>query len=314
MQQTTIARSVAWRGIGLHGGRPAAVTVSPAEPDAGLVFRVVDPQGRGGVAIPAHPDSVHSTARATTLAVAGAKGRVQAVIASDPIASVSTVEHLLAALFALEIHNATIEVEGGEVPALDGSAAPFVSGLRRAGVRSLAAVRTELVPTRAIEIRDGNRSIRIEPAEGLSIDYAIDYAHPAVGRQRFLLERATPESFETLLAPARTFGFADEVEKLRADGLALGGDLDNTLVLGTDGPLNAGGLLFPDELARHKIVDLLGDLALLGATLHARVEVERGGHGLHHALVRALLDDPDALALHAAEPPPRARRALAQPA
>lgn len=286
MQQTTIARTVRWQGVGLHSGEPAFVEVRPASAGSGLVFVVSDAIGESEHEIPACPESVHSTTRATTLAAS-----------SRPDAPrVATVEHLLAALFVLGIHNARIVVRGGEIPALDGSAAPFVARLRRAGVRALAESRLELEVTRELEIANGDRRIRIAPGEGLWIDYAIDFAHPSVGRQRHRLESLDPSRFESELAPARTFGFAAEVEALRAQGLARGGDYSNTVVLGDEGLMNPGGLRFPDECVRHKLVDLLGDLALVGAEIHARITVEKGGHGLHHALVRALVERPDLVA------------------
>ncbi len=278
MQQTTIARPIRWSGIGLHSGLPASVEVSPAAVDTGLVFVVPGEGGEAEIEIPARPDAVQSTTRATTLA--GIARRV------------ATVEHLLAALFALGIHNARIEVCGGEIPALDGSAALFVARLRRAGLRTLSASRRELEVKGELEIADGDRRIRIAPGEGLRIDYSIDFAHPCIGRQRHVLASLDPDVFETELAPARTFGFADEVDALRAKGLARGGDYSNTLVLGDDGLLTPGGLRFPDEFVRHKLVDLLGDLALVGAGIHGQITVEKGGHGLHHALVRALVERP----------------------
>lgn len=286
MEQTTVARSVAWRGIGLHSGRPAVVTVRPADPDTGLVFRARAGDGSTPIVIPADPDHVHSTARATTLA---ARTRSEAATSPTPAACVATVEHLLAALFALGIHNAWIDVEGGEVPALDGSAAPFAAQLRHAGTRRLAATRRTIEVDAAFELVEGERWIRIEPGDALAIDYTIDFPHPAIGRQRHVLARLDRDLFESTLAPARTFGFADEVDRLRAQGLALGGDLANTIVVGPTGLLNPEPLRFEDEFVRHKIVDLLGDLALLGGELAARITVERGGHGLHHALVRALV-------------------------
>ncbi|MFO0690500.1 MAG: UDP-3-O-acyl-N-acetylglucosamine deacetylase [Myxococcota bacterium] len=322
MQQTTIARSVEWRGLGLHSGRPAVVTVLPAAPDTGLVFLTPSEDGRGEIAIPARPAHVHSTTRATTLAARargeatpGRRGAVSVppTPAASACARVATVEHLLAALFALGIHNARIEVEGGEVPALDGSAAPFATRLRRAGIRPLAAARRELEVTGSFEVGDADRWIRVEPGDGLAIEYAIDFAHPAIGRQRFVLQDLDAERFERELAPARTFGFADEVERLRAQGLALGGDLSNTLVLGEGGLLNDGPLRWPDEFVRHKVVDLLGDLALVGSELHARITVEKGGHGLHHALVRALVERPGLLAERAPLEAVGRRRAFAQP-
>ncbi|MBK7947954.1 MAG: UDP-3-O-[3-hydroxymyristoyl] N-acetylglucosamine deacetylase [Deltaproteobacteria bacterium] len=322
MQQTTIARSVEWRGLGLHSGRPARVTVLPAAPDTGLVFRTPCEGGTGDVLIPARAEHVHSTTRATTLAArangestAARRGAppVSSAQTSPAAARVATVEHLLAALFALGIHNAEIEVEGGEVPVLDGSAAPFVTRLRRAGIRPLAAARRELEVRMAFEVGDADRWIRVEPGDGLSIEYAIEFAHPVIGRQRFVLEDLDGDRFERELAAARTFGFADEVERLRAQGLAQGGDLSNTLVLGEGGLLNEGPLRWPDEFVRHKVVDLLGDLALIGSELHARITVEKGGHGLHHALVRALVERPGLLAERAPLAELGRLRAFAQP-
>lgn len=296
MQQTTIARAVRWRGIGLHGGKPAVAEIRPAPIDAGLVFVVPGEGGEPDTEIPALPSSVRSTARATTLA--------PSVLAKDcdprsddPTRSrISTVEHLLAALYALGIHAARIVVRGGEVPVLDGSAAPFVARLREAGLRALGAPRRVLEVVREHEIVHEDRRIRVAPDRGLSIDYAIDFDHPCIGRQRFALDRLDPARFERELAPARTFGFEREVEALRSLGLGCGGDLSNTVVLGEAGLLSPGGLRFPDEFVRHKVVDLLGDLALLGADLHAHVTVEKGGHGLHHALIRALLEEPGLVA------------------
>ena len=322
MQQTTIARSVEWRGLGLHSGRPARVTVLPAAADTGLVFLTPSEDGSGEVSIPARAEHVQSTTRATTLAVrargeamAARRGASQAPPpqATPSAARVATVEHLLAALFALGIHNARIEVEGGEVPVLDGSAAPFAARLRRAGIRPLAAARCELEVTECFEVGDADRWIRVEPGDGLSLDYSIEFAHPAIGRQRFVLPHLDGDRFERELAAARTFGFADEVERLRAQGLAQGGDLSNTLVLGEGGLLNEGPLRWPDEFVRHKVVDLLGDLALVGSELHARITVEKGGHGLHHALVRALIERTGLLVERAPLAEMERLRAFAQP-
>lgn len=286
MQQGTIASAVEWRGTGLHGGMACRARVSPADPETGLVFVV--PCDGVSIEIPARPESVVSTARATTLArpVAAAPGGAN----GSASAQVSTVEHLLATLFAFGIDDARIEVEGGEIPALDGSAAPFVAGLREAGRRAQGGARRALGVRDAFEVVDGDRWIRIEPAEAFELDYAIDFPHPSIGRQRFRLAGELGEVFARELAGARTFGFEHEVEKLRSLGLARGGDLSNTLVFGAAGLVNPEGLRWPDEPVRHKVVDLLGDLALLGGSLFARITAERAGHGLHHALVRALVE------------------------
>ncbi len=244
----------------------------PAPADAGIsIVRCID--GRR-VEIPACPDSVVSTERATTLAQGGV--------------CAATVEHLLGALYGLGIDNLRAELDGPELPALDGSAAPWVELLRRAGVREQAAARRVLALEREIEVRDGERWIRAEPAAGFAVAYAIDYAHPAVGRQELALEDDDPDRFAREIAPARTFGFASELGALREADLARGGSLACAIVVGERGVVNPEGLRFPDELVRHKILDLLGDLALLGLRLRARIRVERGGHRLHQALVAAL--------------------------
>jgi len=228
-----------------------------------------------GVEIPATIAHVESDARATVLA--------------DGDAQVRTVEHLLAALQVSGIDHVRIEVEGDEVPALDGSAAPWCALLAKAGRRALAVPARPVTLSSAIEIQDGNgRFIRAEPAPGLSIDYTIDFPIASIGRQRCQVEPLDARHFAEQLAPARTFALREEVEALRVAGLALGGSLDNALVLEEGGPMGDVPLRFSDECVRHKVVDLVGDLALLGAPLGAQVIAERAGHRLHHALVRAI--------------------------
>jgi UDP-3-O-[3-hydroxymyristoyl] N-acetylglucosamine deacetylase len=294
VQQSTIARRVARSGTGLHCGEEVEVILEPAPADRGIVFVSLG----GGlpasdIEIPALADAVLSTSRATTL---GIRPDSPNGLAGDAAyARVATVEHLLATLFALGIDNLRVEVKGPELPAMDGSASGFLDLVRLAGRRPLAERRREVEVTRPLEIREGDRWIRIEPAEGLGIRYSIDFAHPCIGRQSIEIDRLDEATFEDQLAAARTFGFAHEVEALRESGLARGGAIENTLVLDETRVLNPEGLRWPDEYVRHKVVDLLGDLALLGAFLHARVEVEKGGHRLHHRLVRALLDEPGLL-------------------
>jgi UDP-3-O-[3-hydroxymyristoyl] N-acetylglucosamine deacetylase len=274
--QRTIAAAVACSGTGLHTGAPARVRLLPAPEDAGIA--IVREIGGRRVEIPARPECVVSMERATTLAREGA--------------CAATVEHLLAALYGLGVDNLRAELDGPELPALDGSAAPWVELLRRAGAREQAAARRVLALAREIEVREGERWIRAEPARALAVSYAIDYAHPAVGRQELSIEGDDPERFADEIAPARTFGFASELGSLREAGLARGGSLDCAVLVGERGVVNPGGLRFADELVRHKILDLYGDLALLGARLRARVRVERGGHRLHQALVAALVAEP----------------------
>jgi UDP-3-O-[3-hydroxymyristoyl] N-acetylglucosamine deacetylase len=226
------------------------------------------------VEIPARLECVVATRRATTLARDGA--------------SAGTVEHLLAALYGLGVDNLRAELDGPELPALDGSAAPFVELLLRAGVREQAAPRRVLCLRRAVEVREGERWIRAEPAARFAVTCAIQFAHPAVGRQELSIEGEDPERFADELAPARTFGFLTEAPDLALASLARGASLASAVLLDARGVLNPEGLRFRDELVRHKVLDLYGDLALLGCRLRAHVRVERGGHRLHHALVAAL--------------------------
>ena len=298
MQQSTVVRRVALCGTGLHSGEEVEIALCPADAGSGIVFVSLDTGGgRGDVEIPARADALLSSTRATTLAAPRSRQR-GGLLDGDPggnSAQVSTVEHLLATLYALGIDNARVEVTGSEIPALDGSAAPLLDWVRLAGRETQGAARDVFAIAEPLEIRDGDRWIRIEPAECLKISYAIDFEHPCIGRQSLEISSVDEKTYERELAAARTFGFADEVQALREAGLALGGSFDNTIVLDETRILNAGGLHWPDEFVRHKIVDLVGDLALLGAFLHAHVQVEKGGHRLHHRLVRALLDRPEML-------------------
>jgi UDP-3-O-[3-hydroxymyristoyl] N-acetylglucosamine deacetylase len=275
--QQTLAEKVTCSGKGLHSGANVALTLRPGRANTGVVFVRTD---LDGAEIPAVPSSVRSIYRATTL------GRGDATVA--------TVEHLLAALYALEVDNVRVELDGAEVPVLDGSASGFVDLIRSAGLFRQHELRPRLRILERVEVIDGERRISVEPAEHFHIHYAIDFPHPAIRRQEIEVESVTAASFEREFASARTFGFLDEVAALREAGLGLGGDLDNTVVLHGDRVINPTGLRFPDEFVRHKALDLIGDLALLGVALEGRVEVERGGHALHQRLVSAILTHPGA--------------------
>lgn len=272
MRQRTIAEKVSCTGIGLHTGKPVQLTLHPARADSGIVFVRTDLAHP--IEIPAKPAALSRTHLATTLGCGDA--------------TIDTVEHLLSALYGLGIDNVRIDVDGPEVPGMDGSAASFVFLLRAAGVFEQSARRRVLRVRRPIEIRDGDRSIRIEPARELRISYAIDFDHPLIGRQKLRDLVLEEGCFERELARARTFGFAEQVAALWRSGRARGASLDNTVVLGADRVLNRGGLRFLDEFVRHKALDLVGDLALLGARVRGHVRVERGGHALHQRLVAAL--------------------------
>ncbi len=295
MNQRTIAEKISCTGIGLHSGEAVQLTLSPARAGSGIVFVRSDLPTHPE--IPARPDCVAATQYATTLG----RGR----------ATVGTVEHLLAAVYSLGIDNLRVDVDGPEVPVMDGSSAPFVFLLRSAGLFDQPAPRARLRVQRPLEIRDGERWIRIEPARELRISYAVDYLHPAIGRQALADLRIDGESFERELCRARTFGFLHEVQTLWKLGLARGGNLDNTVVLDEDRVLNREGLRFADEFVRHKVLDLIGDLALLGMPIEGHVHVERGGHSLHQRLLAELLASQRAWRVVGPAPAPRIEAPLA---
>ena len=277
MRQRTIARKISCTGIGLHTGAPVELTLCPGRVGTGIVFVRTD--GAHPVEIPARADAVAETRNSTTL------GRGSA--------TVGTVEHLLAALYGLGIDNARVEVGGPEVPIMDGSAASFVLLLRQAGSAEQKAPRCTLQVRKPVEIRDGERRIRVDPSSSLKITYSIDFAHPIIGRQSMRALEISDQSFEREIARARTFGFVHEVEALWRAELARGASLQNTVVLDENRVLNGEGLRFADEFVRHKALDLLGDLALLGMPLKGHVRVVRGGHALHQRLVAHLANGHD---------------------
>src|SRR5262245_39667650 len=268
-QQRTVRRTVGIEGVGLHSGAQTRVEILPAPVNHGLLFARRD---LGGVEIPASPEAIGDSSLATTLGHDGA--------------SVSTVEHLLAALQGLGIDNARIEVDGPEIPILDGSAAPFVEAIRRVGTTAQNAARRPVTVKRPLTVRDGERAILALPSRDFRISYAIDFPHPAIGYQAVALA-LDEEVFAASIAPARTFCLLRDVQAMRASGRAIGGSLDNAVVVGEEG-IVGGSLRFRDEFVRHKVLDLIGDLALLGAPLQAHVVVFKGGHRLHAQLVRAL--------------------------
>jgi UDP-3-O-[3-hydroxymyristoyl] N-acetylglucosamine deacetylase len=276
--QQTIAEKVSCTGVGLHSGAPTQITLNPANANTGVVFVRTD-QGTP-VEIPARSSEVSSTALATTLGHDGA--------------SVGTVEHLMSALYGLGIDNVRIDVDGPELPVMDGSAAPFVYLLRSAGLYTQRARRRVLRVRRKIEIVDGDRSISVEPCRDFRVSYAVDFDHPAIRRQELCIAPLDAEGFEREVSAARTFGFLQEVEALWQAGFARGGSLDNTVVLDGEKVVNPEGLRWSDEFVRHKVLDLFGDLALLGMPIQGHVRAERGGHSLHQQLVSAILAQPDA--------------------
>jgi len=295
MWQQTLAQPLTFSGIGLHSGRPVRVTIFPAAANQGLRFIRADLPERPEIR--AHYTKVVDTTRATTLG----EGQV----------TLSTVEHLLAALRGAGVDNARIAVAGPEVPIMDGSAAPFAHLLAEVGLRTLPWPRAYLRVQRPVELRQGDQWMRVVPGEP-RITYHIDFSHPLIRRQRYSVALAA-EAFAREIAPARTFGFLQEVQYLQTHGLALGGSLDNAVVLDDSGILNPGGFRFPEECVRHKILDAVGDLALLGLALWGRLEVSRGSHELHYRFVQHLMEQEAAWRIWVPSPRREKPRAWFQP-
>jgi len=276
--QRTLRNPIGCVGVGLHTGAKVAMTLYPAAPDSGIRFKRYDRPGTA--AIPARYDHVCDTTMCTTLG--GADG-----------ARVATVEHLLAALAACEIDNALIEVDGPEVPIMDGSARPFVFLIECAGVAEQPRARRWIEVLKPLTVFAHGKSARLEPASGLEVDCEIWFDHPLIASQtlRFAFD---PDTFKAEIAEARTFGFAERVEELWSRGLALGGSLDNAVVVSRERVLNDGGLRFADEFVRHKVLDIIGDLYLAGVPLIGRFTGCCAGHTLHNKLLRGLFADPSA--------------------
>lgn len=279
VRQKTLKSRINCSGVGLHSGRRVMLTIGPAPVDTGIRFKRIDPAGLGAV-IPARWDHVVDTKLCT-------------VIGNENGVVVSTVEHLMAAFSGLGIDNATIEIDGPEVPIMDGSADAFVFLLECAGIVEQSAPRKRIRVLKTVSVGDEKASATLIPAPCASLDFALDFANPAIGRQEKSV-RLGEDSFKRELSRARTFGFAEEVELLRKAGLARGGSLDNAIVIGTDRVLNREGLRYGDEFVRHKMLDAMGDLYLAGAGIEGRFLGARSGHALNNQLLRALFADPDA--------------------
>jgi len=264
--QRTIRKQVSLEGIGLHSGKPVRLTLSPAPVDSGISFRVADNDP-----IPAAPESVVDSHYATTIGRGAAR--------------VQTVEHLMAAVAGLGVDNLDIRVDGTELPALDGSAKPFVALMLAAGRVRLNARRRPLTIPYPVRVGSDSRWLTIVPADHLRISYTLDNEHPAIGVQA-LSWVATEQSFVDEFAPARTYGFLKDLGAIRKRGLAQGVSLDNTIGVGDGGVLN--GLRYRDEFVRHKVLDLVGDLALLGRPLLGHVIARNAGHALNYELVLAI--------------------------
>lgn len=292
----TLVRSV---GIGLHSGHKVELVLRPAAPDTGIVFRRTDVEPP--VDIPARAESVVDVRMATT-------------VGKDDVI-VGTVEHLSSALAGLGIDNCYVDVDAPEIPIMDGSAASFVFLIQSAGIAEQNAPRRFARVNKRVEIRDGDKWVRLEPYFGFKLRFSIDFNHPAIDATEQVVEvDLGREPFVTTVARARTFGFVNEVEALRAAGLALGGNFENAIVMDEYRVLNTDGLRSGDEFAKHKLLDAMGDLYMLGKPLIASYVAHKGGHALNNRLLRALLADEtayDIVTFEQAERAPAAFRQLA---
>ncbi len=273
--QRTLRRTVHCAGIGLHSGQKVTVSLKPAAANTGIRFRRVD---LGGVEIPAHVSHL------------GAHQHLQTGLTANQ-ATVETVEHLLAALRSLGVDNVLVELNHSEVPIMDGSSAPWVYLIQDAGVKELGVQRKIIQILRPIHVQQDDKRIALYPADRFKVSYTISFNHPLLRLQQKTLY-LDEQVFANEIAPARTFGFLKEVEMLRQRGMALGGSLENAVVLGETGVLNP--LRFEDEFVRHKILDVVGDLALVGHPIVGHLVVHRGGHALHTALAAEVLRQSDA--------------------
>lgn len=277
MQQHTIEKSLSLSGVGVHSGKPATLTVRPAGVGEGVTFVRAD---QGGAVIPAHALRVSTTMLGTNMA-------------NDAGVSVATVEHFLAACAGLGVDNIVAELDGPELPILDGSSKPFVVMLEKAGLVEQAAPRRVLKVLKAIEVREGVKVARLAPGRGFVMRVLIDFPSKAIGKQTITFEMK-PGAFAREVAWARTFGFKKDAEAMYAQGKALGASMDNAIVIEDDAILNEGGLQADDEFVRHKLLDVIGDLALAGGPIEGLYEGEQPGHALNNRLLRELFADPSA--------------------
>jgi len=277
-RQATIKSPAVCAGVELHGGNHVRIVMKPASVGTGIVFVRTDITDRNN-RIDVRPDNVTKVRNCTTI---GNAAGVQ----------VATIEHLMAALAASGVDNLVVEINGGEVPALDGSSEPFLKLIEQVGIESQAAPRRYIKILKTVEVNSGDAFARIEPSQTLQLDVSIDFEEEAIGRQRILIEPDV-KSFRDRIASARTFARAHEVVALREAGLSLGGSYDNAIVVDGDKVLNPGGLRYGDEFVRHKALDLLGDMYVAGPVL-GRVTTSKAGHSLNHQLLIALFADPKA--------------------
>jgi len=276
LKQRTLKSLIRATGVGLHSGAKVTMTLRPAAPDTGIVFRRVDLPTP--VDLRADPYLVGDTQLASCLECDGAK--------------IGTVEHLMSALAGLGVDNAYVDVDAAELPIMDGSAAPFVYLLQSAGIEEQAAAKKFVRVKKAVEVKDGDKWARLEPYQGFRLTFSIVFQHPVMKNSDTTVSVDFAEhSYVKDVARARTFGFMQDVESMQSKGLALGGSLDNAIVMDEYRVLNQDGLRLPDEFVRHKVLDAVGDLYLLGHPLLAAFSAHKSGHALNNLLLRALLAD-----------------------
>jgi len=276
VRQKTVGGAIEFAGVALHSGRETFVRVLPGDPDTGYRFRRTDIAGHPEVEASVH--NIRDTVLATSLGFNGA--------------AVKTVEHLLSAMAGCGVDNATIEVSGDEIPIMDGSAAPFVKGIEIVGLVDQEIPKKMLRILKKIEVSENGASASLIPCETFLVSFIIDFKHPVVGRQKLDFDYS-PESFRSEIAFARTFGFLKDVQMMVDQGLALGGSLENAVVVGDDKVLNPGGLRSPDEFVRHKILDTIGDLSLLGIPIIGAYSGYKAGHRINRLLMQEVLAHPD---------------------
>jgi len=275
--QQTIKSSISCRGVGLHSGAPVSMVLHPAPTGHGVVFRRTDLDD-GSNEIPARFDTVTNTTLCST-------------IANDAGASVATIEHLMSAIAGLGVDNLLVELDGPEVPVMDGSAEPFAFLLECAGIAGQDMPRKAVRILRDVTVNNGGSTVTISPADEFIVEMVIDFDSAAIGRQNLAVQ-VSPELFRNDIAKARTFGFLHEVEAMRKAGLGRGGSLENAVVIDGDRIMNDEGLRYTDEFVRHKILDCIGDLALAGYPIMGHVVAEKAGHALNNKLLHAVFADP----------------------
>jgi UDP-3-O-[3-hydroxymyristoyl] N-acetylglucosamine deacetylase len=291
--QHTLQAPIVVKGIGVHSGAPATMTLCPAPADSGILFVRTDIADRDNV-IPARWDNVTDT-------------RLCTVVANKAGVHVSTIEHILSALAAAGVDNTVIEIDGPEVPIMDGSAIDFIQAIDKTGLSRQKALRRVLVVKKTVTVEDGDKKVILSPADGQYFGFEIEFDNALIGRQKYLHEMKE-KTYRHEIAAARTFGFLHEVEMLRKAGLARGGSLDNAIVIDGDKVMNPGGLRFQNEFVRHKILDAIGDLYIAGGQLIGHYHGVKAGHAMNNKILQALFADKAAYAFETLEAPRAARQ------